>query len=751
MERITDRPLVFFGVAFLPFVALFFFASSVLRSIAALICISMVIFCAVLRPGKVRRFLRCFRPLLLGIGCAGIVSQIWFSCAFLPWQSLYGETLTLSGVVSQIDYSSDYAFSLGVRVRNTSEQWCFSELTVSGTFSTTVQVGDRVTVCGVLSAPFQEESQTERLRALANGRAGLLMLGGPESLQNSGSTSFSPLAFFDRIRRDTAARFDAYYSPDLAGLCKDFLLGIKDGVNPAIQRDCKRLGLSHVLAVSGLHFSIFIALFEGCMCRLRLHKKVRCIVIMVFSTFFICLSGGSASVLRAGIMIFLLQLSYLCRAESDSLTSLFFAGILIVLFSPGSILDPGFLLSFLATLGILTVGQQIADGLHARFHKWPHFLHSILRTVCITVSALLFTTPVVLLYFRQVSVLSIFSNLIFEPILVLFIPIGLCLLLLSYLPGAAAVFDFSLSAVLSALLYCMRVCARLPFAVVSFRTFWAALISAVMYVAGIFWYFKSGKKRILFGTFAACFVLLFVVNGIYGFLHRGDVSISYRNTGKNDTVCFVSGNEGILLDCSNGNYATLYSAASDLSEYGITEIKTIVYTHLHARSVKTFKSISQRYVIREIVLPSAQTPQQASLLEAFAAAAAQQNTQVEYYDPNAAKEYVCGESFSLELFPQAFLARSVEPLCTVSVTAAGRRILFMSAAYAQGAALYRSLVEESALLSDAVVLFAHGPDVVQCTLPATDAVFYIPDTIQVSQNKEVCIRTCDWLEIEIGG
>ena len=733
MDRIKGRPLVLFGAVFLPSVALFFFVQMRVRLLCAVICVLLLLFPLLLRrciaAAWPKRLLRGGRAVFSGLLCGSLLAAAWFFFSFSPWEQDFGQTVFVQGTVTEISYVSDYSFSATLFTTKTPRGIGASFLTLRGEFSPSLCVGDRVTVSGILSSFSEEPKRYTRLTALGQGKAAILTVADAQALQNEGPAPFSPTAWFDRLRRGAAARFENHYDGVLASLCQDLLLGMRDTLDPMLRRDFTRLGLSHVLAVSGLHFSIFIGLADTVLRRMRLRKTVRCLLLIPCILFFIGFCGASPSVLRAGIMLLMLQLSYLLGTQNDALTSLFFAGIMIVFFSPGSVFDCSFLLSFLATLGIITVGQGTAAALRARFPQMPRLFLGILSSFAITCSALLFTTPVVLLYFRRISVLSLFSNLLFEPFAQLLIPLSLLLLALSYVPPLAAVFNFSVSFLLRWHLRGMHVAANLPFAVAAVKSGLAAAAAAVLYAAGIIAAFLRRRRGLFYLNFAVCCAVLFLGNAAFYAAERDTVTAFYTCEASGESVVLCSGQKGAIIDCSAGNYSVLNAAAQTLTEQGRTEIDTIVYTHLHRRSITSLQSVGKRYLVRSILLPQGEKQ---ALLSSMENAARRLDISVQFYDETETEIFPFGNA-GIVLFPRAMLARSAEPLCSFGVQAAARKVLFASPLYDTAAPAYRAMLEDYAAQSDVTLFLSHGPKQRGgCKLPATQGSVYAASGVAVA-------------------
>ena len=137
------------------------------------------------------------------------------------------------------------------------------------------------------------------------------------------------------------------------------LFGDKNELDSEIYETYKSAGIVHLLTVSGLHISFLIALLGWILKKCRIKGIWNFLICALFLGAYAYLCNFTPSVLRAGIMGMVLFSTSVCGKCYDGLSSLGFAGILIVLFNPLSALDLGFLMSFFCVLAIFTVSPWL--------------------------------------------------------------------------------------------------------------------------------------------------------------------------------------------------------------------------------------------------------------------------------------------------------------------------------------------------------------------------------------------------------
>lgn len=205
-----------------------------------------------------------------------------------------------------------------------------------------------------------------------------------------------------------------------AGVC----LGDTGGLSEDTVRQFRRTGLSHVLAVSGLHMAVIAQAALALLLALKVPRRFAAGLACGVVVFFMLLTGLTPSVMRAGIMCLVLLAGQMARRQADSLNSLGFALLLLAAVNPYAVLDVGLELSFCATLGLVALAPWMRrQGGRAarRLAAWltgkpeeeaalPAVLRKLGNSLCVTLSAMLATLPVVALVFRELSIVAPLSN-----------------------------------------------------------------------------------------------------------------------------------------------------------------------------------------------------------------------------------------------------------------------------------------------------------------------------------------------------
>ena len=225
------------------------------------------------------------------------------------------------------------------------------------------------------------------------------------------------------------ARFVAALEHSLAephaAFMSGLLIGARSTLPDAIQSDFARTGTSHIIAVSGYNITIIAAAIMAALL-IFLSRSVAFWATVAGLLAFMVLTGGQASVVRATFMGIAVLIARQTGRLSSPLLILILVATSMVALNPFLLKsDIGFQLSFMATVGLLLVAPIIEE-------RFPRVVRIPLfgETALLTISAQLCTMPILLYYFKSLSVLALPANLLILPM----VPTAM---LFGFLAGAA--------------------------------------------------------------------------------------------------------------------------------------------------------------------------------------------------------------------------------------------------------------------------------------------------------------------------
>lgn len=227
------------------------------------------------------------------------------------------------------------------------------------------------------------------------------------------------LPFWSRLQlralmyqQELAARYFRRLPQDEAALLATLSLGHRSALPTTLRQQFSEVGVSHVLALSGLHLGILVGLLLYVCPRRRRWRAAYYGVVILMIVAFCLLAGLPASLLRAGGMAVFMLLSRVVNRRSRMLQSLFVVTFVLLLVSPLSLLDIGFQLSFLSVLFI----GLFMPSLQRRLAHWPRWAKWVAVPLCLSTVAQVGTLPLVLHTFHQFPVYFWLANLLVVPL-----------------------------------------------------------------------------------------------------------------------------------------------------------------------------------------------------------------------------------------------------------------------------------------------------------------------------------------------
>ena len=213
-------------------------------------------------------------------------------------------------------------------------------------------------------------------------------------------------------------------------------MNLNDNISNAFSKN----GLSHILAISGMHIGIvnliFLKLIKKCTKKSKIQKFL---LILILLMYWIILEYSSSST-RAVIMCELAIISKFYFRKVNNYISISIAAILILLVNPYSLFESSFLLSFGATLGIFIFYPRIKKIYENKFRIAnlkrkinskiiTKLIKYIEESIILTFSVQVFIFPIITIIFKKIPISFIFTSLIVTPIAFLIIVLGIIFLL----------------------------------------------------------------------------------------------------------------------------------------------------------------------------------------------------------------------------------------------------------------------------------------------------------------------------------
>jgi competence protein ComEC len=412
--------------------------------------------------------------------------------------------------------------------------------------------------------------------------------------------SVSLTGFYSQVRAAVKRSLVLAIGPE-SGLITALILGDKSQVDPEVKQSFVRTGVIHVLAVSGLHVGFILILLISLARLFRIPWGWDRLFLILGLCFYVGLTGGKPSVVRASIMAGLYLLAPVVNRPVNIWNIIALAALAILVVDPLALQDLGFQLSFMAVISIIVLYEQFQRILpeHLRVNRIENKgIQSIWALFLVSLSAQIGTLPFIAYYFHRVSLVAFLANLMIVPLVGVLLATGFLIVLLGWLPvlgmilGQAAWF---LTRVIQSLANAFSV---VKFAMIPVKA-WEPVTVLTYYVllAGFFLFLQSQYRS------KGIILLLLVANVL---VWRPAVSkpgwnILFLDVGEGDAavITFPEG-KAMLIDSGQRTRYRDYGAKTvvPLLEYlGIHHLNWLVATHPHNDHIGGLLSVVETFPV----------------------------------------------------------------------------------------------------------------------------------------------------------
>jgi len=354
------------------------------------------------------------------------------------------------------------------------------------------EYGDEINFSGILQKPENFLTNSGRefdyVRYLAKDRIFYQMFYPQVDLlsKNNGNFIKEKLFLFKRSFLEEVRK--TIPEPEVS-LLGGLLIGTKQSLGQKLQDDFRKVGLIHIVVLSGYNVTIIAEFILRMLSFLPqiVGTSLGALSIILFAI----MVGGSATIIRASLMALLVIFARVTGRINDTTRALFLAGFVMVLHNPQIVVfDPSFQLSFMATLGLILLSPKLS-----RFFNFIPTKFYLRETISATISTQIFVLPLLLYMMGELSIVAVFVNLL----VLMFIPLTM---LFGFLSGVLSFFSAWLALPFSYVTYFLlsyelkvvEFFANLPFASLSVFFFPVWLVLCIY--GGYFIFLqKFGKQK----------------------------------------------------------------------------------------------------------------------------------------------------------------------------------------------------------------------------------------------------------------
>lgn len=414
-----------------------------------------------------------------------------------------------------------------------------------------------------------------------------------------------------RLHSGIYAAFDETAAPIAAAVT----LGDKSGLDDTLYSAFNRAGLMHAAVVSGLHISFLVEMLLLACGR----RRGIALAMAPLLVFYALMAGGTPSAFRAVVMQCALLAAPLAQREQDGPSALGLALLLLLALNPFAAASVGLQLSFASVAGILLVTDPLLGWMSRPLEqKRPSgerrlkgLLWKAARTalagICASLGAMLFTVPLVAVYFGQILLLSPLSGML--ALWALSALMGAALILGTVallLPGPAALLGSAAGLLGHYARWVTLLLGRFPFASLSTGSRYCLIWLAAVYLA-LPAVFLSRKKpaRPLASALAAALLLCAAIGFGRLEVETADLTVTALDVGQGSSTALLSGGQAALVDCGgSGSRSAGDTAADYFAAMGRVRLDLLALTHFDSDHINGVEQLFYRMKVERVAIPA---------------------------------------------------------------------------------------------------------------------------------------------------
>ncbi len=568
--------------------------------------------------------------------------------------------------------------------------------------------GDRLETFAKLKIPrnFANPGAFDYASYLA--RDGVYLLGSVKSarlLTLKKSENWKWRALMVELRQRISAEVQEYFSKNhVESKIANFLLAITIGNREGFTLKDKKLlsrgGIYHIVAISGFHVGLIAWIAFLFLSFLKCPDRWSCIIIVLLLFIYLPLSGARSSAMRAILMATLYLISRIIRRPSNILITVFFSAFLLLLLKPKFLFDPGFQLTYAATLSII-----FFFPIMSKLMAWGGILRSPLL---LALSAQIGVIPILAYHFNSILWISLLTNAVILPMMVFILPLAFAL-------EGALFIDDTLSHIIA---WPLTMLIKFIFSIASLYGYLPLLSYRIpnppIYLI-ILYYLSAWSLRYLKGRRfkAISFVLLIfflMLITTYPFPpERKELFVTtFIDVGQGESAFIVSPDGTSVLIDGGGRWGKRFDAgemvvSKFLWNQGRKSVHTLILSHLHADHAGGAPSILENFHVNEIILSEREKSEK--LFSEIEDLCLTRGTKIHFVYDDLIIHF---DHFSMEIFQHDYeedhLVRGNERSLIVKVTCGQVHFLFTGDA---PSSVEKALVESGKNLRSNILKIAH--------------------------------------------
>lgn len=397
-----------------------------------------------------------------------------------------------------------------------------------------------------------------------------------------------------RISQKIKEKFKQNFEKKTANYFITIILGDKSELDKQIKENFQNGGISHLLAISGMHINCIVLIITYIINKTINSYKIRKLITIGILIMYGSIIEFSPSAIRAIIMAIMHFTALILLEKDNFLVNISISSFIILIISPYYLVDTGFLLSFTATISIVYVYKKLRKEVSKN-----KIIQSIADSLILTISANILIAPIVICLFKKVSSSMIIIGIIISPfifiieiigILIIIIPSFILKFLKVQIELFISIFDFLSS---------------INFLTIYFKV--PNIIQIILYYTIIIKFLFKPKRKII-SKILICIIVISIVSQLiyssYSILFR-KFEINLIDVGQGDSTLIVTPkNKKILIDGGgNENYDI---GANVLIPYllnkKIKQIDYLMISHFDTDHVGGTFKVLEKLKVKQVII-----------------------------------------------------------------------------------------------------------------------------------------------------
>ncbi len=413
------------------------------------------------------------------------------------------------------------------------------------------------------------------------------------------------------IRTKIINEVNSNLSNNAGSIFLGILIGERTQISEELNGYFRQSNMAHILAISGAHVSYIMIALNVILGKTQ--KKFYLISTVLILIFFMILTEFPPSVVRACVMTILMALAKLIHRKADVYTNFSLSAILILIYNPYTILNIGFQLTYLGTLGIAlfspVINEVIQNKIFLKEHKESKlylkrfiiykFKKFISNSIIISIAVQILIFPIILINFNTISYNFLISGIIATPIFALIMIIGIFFLILNPIKN---IFYPIIEILVNILIHISIILSKLPFSNIMIPTpniLWVISYYTICIIILILknkTFIKIRKyksqinkvlKKLLLIILIVCLVFEIIIK-----LKYNELRIYFIDVGQGDSTLIVTPKNKVILLDGGGSNENSYDVGKNilipyLLDRGIWQIDYVIISHFDSDHVRT--------------------------------------------------------------------------------------------------------------------------------------------------------------------